>query len=301
MYMYPLSFQEFLRALGKDTLYSSLETASPGRPLSDTAHQELLSLFKVFLVVGGMPEAVSRFVETGSMLQSRWAHEEILTTLYDDFGKYAGDGVSPEMLNLILRFILSRTGMQISYNKNSIPGLDSKTIAKGLEILNNASLIKMVYSSSCSSLPISSSVNPKRMKALFIDTGLYLSAAGLDVSSLTLETDFNKLNIGNVCELAAGLELIKAMPRRQAPGLYFWTRDSDSSNRGTAEVDYVMQCASSIVPVEVKARTQGGMKSLWAFLDKGVSDHGVRASLENFGQMDRLEIYPIYGIGKVLR
>lgn len=144
-----------------------------------------------------------------------------MTTLYDDFGKYAGDGVSPEMLNLILRFILSRTGMQISYNKNSIPGLDSKTIAKGLEILNNASLIKMVYSSSCSSLPIAASVNPKRMKALFVDTGLYLSAAGLDVSSLTLETDFTKLNIGNVCELAAGLELIKAMPRRQAPGLYF--------------------------------------------------------------------------------
>ena len=81
-------------------------------------------------------------------------------------------------------------------------------------------------------------MNLKRMKLLSADTGLYLNAAGLDVSEFTIETDSRRLNIGNVCELSAGLEIIKAMNPHSRPELFFWTRDGDGTNRGTAEVDY---------------------------------------------------------------
>ena len=113
--------------------------------------------------------------------------------------------------------------------------------------------------------------------------------------------DFKKLNIGNVCELSVGLELINALDAHVKPEIFFWTRDSDASNRGTAEVDFVIQKGSAIVPIEVKARTQGGMKSLWAFLEKNSSDYGVRCSLENFSKMDRVVIYPIYAAGNLLK
>lgn len=300
LYMKPLSFMEFLSAQDDTVLRKSLEKASPFSPLTETAHEKLLALYKVFLVVGGMPEAVSRFSETRSILQARRVQQDILDTLYDDFGKYSREGIEPEILQLILRFVLSRVGEQISYNKNSIQGIDSKTISRGIEILVNAGLIHTVYASSCSSLPISSSINLKRMKPFFVDTGLYLNAAGLDVSEFTIETDFKSLNIGNVCELSAGLELIKAFDSNIKPELFYWTRDGDGANRGTAEVDYVIQKGSSIIPVEVKARTQGGMKSLWMFLEKGTSDYGIRTSLENFSAMDRLRIYPLYAIGKAI-
>ena len=300
LYMMPLSFAEFLAAIGEDILIQSLVKASLDTPLSEVAHQKLLSLYKVFIVVGGMPEAVLRYAETKSILQARSVHQDIMSTLYDDFGKYEDAGISPEILRSILRFVLSRIGSQISYNKHTIPGLDSKTISKGLEILSNAWLVPIVYASSCSSLPIASSINMKRMKPLFIDTGLYLHAAGLDVSEFAIETEFQKLNIGNVCELSVGLELLKAMDSHVHPELYFWTRDADGSNRGTAEVDYVIQKGSSIIPIEVKARTQGGMKSLWAFLEKGTSAYGIRTSLENFAEMDKIQIYPLYAICKAL-
>ena len=299
LYMKPFSFAEFLEALGESILLSSLRKASPSSPLSDIAHEKLLKLYKIFLVVGGMPEAVLRYVETKSILQARLAQEDIISALLDDFGKYSKEMV-PEILRLIWGFAISRMGEQISYNKNTIPGLDSKTIAKGLEILSRAGLIYTVYASACASLPISSSVNLKRRKLLCADTGLYLSASGLDVSQLTLETDFSRLNIGNLCELSAGLELIKAMDVHFRPELFFWTRDSDGSNRGTAEVDYVVQNGKDIIPVEVKARVQGGMKSLWAFLEKSCAEYGIRASLENFGIMDRIQIYPLYAIGKAV-
>lgn len=301
LYMKPLSFREFLRALGETRLIATLDFASPEKPVSEVAHEQLLSLYKIYIVVGGMPEAVSRYAATRSILQARYVLQDIMDALYDDFNKYEDEGVAADILRIILRFVLSRVCSQVSFSKNTIPGLDAKIIQKGLGILADAGLIKIVYSSNCSSLPIASGINLKRMKLLFADTGLYLSASGLDVSQFTLETDFKKLNIGNVCELSVGLELINALDAHVKPEIFFWTRDSDASNRGTAEVDFVIQKGSAIVPIEVKARTQGGMKSLWAFLEKKSSDYGVRCSLENFSKMDRVVVYPLYAAGNLLK
>lgn len=301
LYMKPLSFREFLRALGETRLIATLDSASPEKPVSEVAHEQLLSLYKIYIVVGGMPEAVSRYAATRSILQARYVLQDIMDALYDDFNKYEDEGVAADILRIILRFVLSRVCSQVSFSKNTIPGLDAKIIQKGLGILAEAGLVKIVYSSNCSSFPIASGINLKRMKLLFADTGLYLSASGLDVSQFTLEIDFKKLNIGNVCELSVGLELINALDAHVKPVIFFWTRDSDASNRGTAEVDFVIQKGSAIVPIEVKARTQGGMKSLWAFLEKNSSDYGVRCSLENFSKMDRVVVYPIYAAGNLLK
>ncbi len=93
---------------------------------------------------------------------------------------------------------------------------------------------------------------------------------------------------------------MKALPSYIKPELYFWTRDADKTNRGIAEIDYVIQRGAAIVPVEVKARVQGGMKSLWAFLEKHPDSYGIRTSLENFGTMDRLLIYPLYAISRII-
>ena len=117
LYMKPMSFREFLGALGESVLISSLDNASPGEPVSDIAHERLLSLYKIYIIVGGMPEAVLRYAETKSILQARSVHQDIMSTLYDDFGKYEDAGISPEILRSILRFVLSRIGSQISYNK----------------------------------------------------------------------------------------------------------------------------------------------------------------------------------------
>ena len=89
-----------------------------------------------------------------------------------------------------------------------------------MALKDDAGLVKIVYSSNCSSLPIASGINFKRMKLLFADTGLYLSASGLDVSQFALETDFKELNIGNVCELSVGLELVNALDDHVKPEIF---------------------------------------------------------------------------------
>lgn len=222
-----------------------------------------------------------------------------MDALYDDFNKYEDEGVAADILRVILRFVLIRVCSQASFSKNTIPGLDAKIIQKGLGILADAGLVKIVYSSNCSSLPIASGINFKRMKLLFADTGLYLSASGLDVSQFALETDFKELNIGNVCELSVGLELINALDAHVKPEIFFL--DKGFRCFESAKVDFVIQKGSAIVPIEVKARTQGGMKSLWAFLEKKSSDYVVRCSLESFSKMDRVVVYPLYAAGNLLK
>jgi len=94
------------------------------------------------------------------------------------------------------------------------------------------------------------------------------------------------------------LELIKSASCYQPQELYYWHRKAKSSN---AEVDYLIQKGSKIVPVEVKSGKKGSMQSLFLFLESKKIGTGVRTSLENFGTMERVEIYPLYAICSLTR
>jgi predicted AAA+ superfamily ATPase len=128
---------------------------------------------------------------------------------------------------------------------------------------------------------------------LIFDTGIYQRILGLDIASLLLKDDVEIVNKGNIAELFVGLEIIKSGDSYQRFALHYWHRESKSSQ---AEVDYVLQNQTSIVPLEVKAGTKGAMQSMYLFMDEKKSKWGVRTSLENFGEFDQVKVIPLYAI-----
>jgi predicted AAA+ superfamily ATPase len=162
-----------------------------------------------------------------------------------------------------------------------------------VDLLEMAGLIYKVTHSSCNGLPIGAEANPKKVKLLIFDTGIYQRILGLDIASLLLKGDVEIVNKGNIAELFVGLEMIKSGDSYQRSALHYWHRESKSSQ---AEVDYVVQNQTSIVPVEVKAGTKGAMQSMYLFMDEKKSKWGVRTSLENFGEFDQVKVIPLYAI-----
>jgi predicted AAA+ superfamily ATPase len=132
---------------------------------------------------------------------------------------------------------------------------------------------------------------------LLFDTGIYQRIVGLDIGILLLEDDVKVINRGNIAELFVGLELIKNTSCYEKTDLYYWQREAKNSQ---AEIDYIIQQGEEIIPIEVKAGTKGSMQSMYLFLNEKKKEKGIRISLENFGRVNEIDIYPLYGIGNLL-
>ena len=299
IFMYPLSFSEFLHFTGDDMLLDAISEGSPEQPLEDVVHNKALSLFKDFTITGGFPSAVNEYISEQSFLASQNIVNNLTISFQDDFRKYRKK-IPQHMLSEVFAFAVSRAGKEIRKGSNALP-YKWNIISEALYILDRISLLHTIYASDCSAIPLGADSPKTLFKLLPCDTALYLSAAGLDASSLITETDFNKLSIRGLMEIAAGLEIIKAAVPDKYPELFYWKRMMSGDNHGTSEVDYVIQKNTSLMPIEVKGRTQGGMKSMWMYLDKGKSDYGIRTSFENFSQYDRIKVIPIYALGTFIR
>ena len=298
LFMYPLSFTEFLRFSGENMLINAIEEGKTGNAIAEPVHQKALSLFRDFVLTGGFPDAVNAYLAENSFLASQKVLAGLQTSFQDDFSKYRKK-IPQSMLSEVFSFAIARTGKEIKKGSNALP-YKWNIVSEALYILEHISLIHPVYATDCSQLPVGAGSDKTLFKLLPCDTALYLTAAGLEISSFITETDFRKLNIGGLIELAAGLEIIKAGKPSKRPELFYWKRRLSGDNHGTSEVDYVIQRNTALIPVEVKGRIQGGMKSMWTYLEKGFSDYGIRVSFENFSEYDRIKVIPVYALGTVL-
>ena len=138
------------------------------------------------------------------------------------------------------------------------------------------------------------------------DTGLFLHTLGLR-SEILPAADFSAINRGSLAEIFTGLELIKASSCYTQQQLFCWHRSVGPNSpdgtkfRGNAQVDFLVQKGSSIIPIEVKSGTQGSMQSLRLFMKEKHVERGIRTSLENFGRYGNIDVYPLYAIGNVVR
>ena len=156
-----------------------------------------------------------------------------------------------------------------------------------------AGLVNFVTHSAANGIPLGAEVNPKKRKVLLFDTGIYQRILKLDIGQLLTLDNLSVINKGNIAELSVGLELIKNQSPYERTNLYYWQREAKNSQ---AEVDYVIQQGETILPLEVKAGTKGAMQSMFLFLEEKNKQKGIRISLENFGEMDKIDIYPLYGV-----
>jgi len=291
MYMYPFSFEEFLYAMERNILLEKLKAATPENPLSEEIHLKLKELFLRFVVIGGMPEVVAKYVSDGSLLECQNKLDELTDTLYNDFAKYK-QRVPATRLEEVFSAIIAQTGQKFIYTKVATSA-NSMQIKESVELLKMAGLVYAATHSTANGLPLGAETNPRYQKLMILDTGIYQRFLRLDLTNLLLNEKIEQINKGALAEMFVGTELIKSQNNRLPAELYYWQREKGGS---TAEVDYVIQQEQNIVPIEVKAGTKGTMQSMFLFLKEKKQPYGIRCSMENFGRFQNIKIYPLYAL-----
>jgi len=255
LYCYPLTFAEYLDATG----HSDAAQTILKRPykLSDAIHTFLCDELRRYFFVGGMPESVKAFAETGSMKASFEVQVEIVETFRLDFSKYSPTS-DKHCLNGVFTAVAKNVSQQTKYS-HLAEGYSNPTIKKAYDLLNLAGVLRKVSSIDPSGLPLGASASSRTFKTVLLDAGLmrYLTGMPVDVEYST--PDLLSIYRGAVAEQFVGQELSVS----QNGNLYYWARHAKSS---TAEVDFCVTANSNIIPVEVKSGPSGKLKSMHLFL-----------------------------------
>ena len=296
LFMYPLTFDEFLRAQGEDILVTAIGEASKEKPLPESVHKKTLDLLSVFMAVGGMPESVATYCETKQITACHAVLDDILVSLYGDFSKYH-TRMDVSRIRSVFASVIRQTGGKFVFAHAS-EGANSAQVRDCLALLALAGLVFPVTHTSAQGLPLAAETNPKFQKYLIFDTGIYLRFLRTDLASIVGPAGVEVMNRGALAELLAGLELIKAFEPSYPAELYYWQREKRGAQ---AEVDYVAQKGGDIVAIEVKSGVKGSMRSLDVFLLEHPHAKGMRTSAENFGRVGIVDITPIYALRQLWR
>lgn len=289
-YMYPFSFLEYLVAIGHRLIAKEILDHPIGTPMEPAIHTKILDLVGEYLSIGGMPEAVARWVQTKDLASALNVLQQIAATYRQDFEKYARKA-QVQYLEQLFRQIPHLISKEFSYRE--IHGeYRKRELAPALELLERANIIHSIRHSSGQGIPIGAEVDFETFKVIYLDIGLCQAILGSDVSVWFLRPLEGFENRGEIAEGFIGQELIcYASPDSKAE-LYFWKRKEKNS---AAEVDYLIQRGEKIIPIEVKSGHGNTLRSLHMFLDthpKSIS--GIRFSALNYSLMNKLDSRPLY-------
>lgn len=296
MFVYPLSFEEYLTGIGEQLLIDAKRKATAENPLADPIHKKLLSHVKRFLVLGGMPEVLSSYVKNGNLIKCGQILDDLIISFKADFAKYK-DHIPFLRISEVFDSVVQQSGGKFVYAKAATAS-NHKQIKEALDLLIMAGLVIPVTHTAANGLPLGAEANVKNRKMLLLDTGIFQRLLGLNIADILVEEDFDTINKGAIAEQYAGLEILKSSSCYKQESLYYWHREAKSSN---AEVDYIVQKGQQIVPVEIKSGKSGSMQSLRLFMQEKGSALGVRFSLENHSKYENILSLPLYAINDFVR
>ena len=281
LHLGPMTFGEFLDATGNERWNGFLSAFGCRDQVPDSAHETLSRLFRTFMALGGMPEAVDSYARTNSLLEADRIKETILGTLRDDFAKYGRRGNHERMLMVFNRLpaLVGQKFKHVNVSREE----SAREIGRCLHLLELARLIYRVMRSACSGLPLGANTRDDAFKVLFLDVGLLLRACGLGAGAMEREPDLMLVNAGAVVEQVIGQHLLYARPCWETPELYYWAREKPTS---AAEVDYVIVKDGQIVPVEVKAGKTGTLRSLRQFVAEKKTELALRFNTDKPSLLD---------------
>jgi len=295
LYLEPMSFSEYLDATGKQNLRQFLSEVKLTDSIDDVIHKKLLELLRIYLIVGGMPAALKEYLSSNDLMNCQRIQTGLLQTYRSDFGKYAKIS-QHKYLQKVFDTAPRLVGQRVKYS-NIDADTRSRDLKNALNLLALAGIIKPIYLTKASGLPLGAQINEQKFKLNFLDIGLMQSSCGLQ-GRLSVEEDFMQINSGAVAEQFVGQELAVYSDKHQQFCLYFWAREKKGS---MAEVDYAINIDSNIIPIEVKSGKEGKLKSLRIFIEEKKSRFGIRLSQDKLSYYDKIFSVPLYMIEQIPR
>jgi len=295
LYMQPLSFGEFLDAMGENKIRQFIKEYRIDKPLNRAIHEHLISLVKKYTVLGGMPAVLAEYLSSGNLNKCQQIQTVIIQTYRDDFGKYASK-VKHKYLQKIFYAIPKLVGNKFKYS-NVDTQTQSRDLKEALELLEQAGIAYRVKRTSGEGLPLEANVKERHFKVIFLDIGLMQNICGINIETLFAE-DLMEVNAGAVAEQFVGQEILAYQDKFQDASLYYWAREARNSS---AEVDYLITCGSLVIPVEVKHGKTGSLRSMHLYLEKYKSLKGVRISSLPFSGSLPIISVPFYAIESLIQ
>lgn len=273
LYIYPMTFGEFLKAKGEDQLLSVYDSV----PYKDFAFAKLLKIFHEYALIGGMPEVVSRYIENKDIVSLKTTFESLMTSYIEDSEKYAKNDSMRNILRHCLETVSSEAGHRIKFHGFGKSNYGSREAGEALRIIEKAMLIYLLYPSTTTGIPVMYDYK-KSPKLQFIDTGLLCYFTGLQPNFFTYR-DLCSFYQGIVAEHVVRQEIIARDPYSNAK-ISFWVREKKQAN---AEVDIVLQHKNYVIPVEVKSGPTGTLRSLHQFINNSPHRYAVRLYAGEYG------------------
>ena len=287
--LYPLSFSEFLMATGNERFAELLKKQD--YEMITSFKQTYIDALKYYYFVGGMPEAVQSFAESKDFNEVRAIQKRILAAYEQDFSKHAPNEIVPK-IRMLWNSIPSQLARE---NKKFIYGLvreggRAREYETAIMWLSDCGLVHKVSRVNAAGIPLKAYEDLKAFKLFIVDVGLLGCMTGLRQRTLLDGDDLfvefkGALTEQYVCQQLKTIEDL---------GVYYYTND-----RGSCEIDFVVDTGEQIVPIEVKAETNLRAKSLKTYRDRFEPELSVRTSMADYKKEDWLLNLPLYAIENI--
>ena len=283
--LYPMDMEEFMIAVGEDELVEQIKKCfETNRPMPSALHDAAMQLYRQYLVVGGMPECVMQFVQTGDYILIRHTQDTILTSYLNDMGKYNN-------LNEIKKTRLAYDNITVQLSKKNTR-FQYKLIKKGgrasefenaIEWLCLSGIVSQVYRVEQIKKPLENYRDIDAFKIYVSDLGLLCAKKDLAANDiLYMVEELNDFK-GGMTENYVNVQLAI-----NGYNTYYW-----ESERG-AEIDFVIQRDGQLIPIEVKSADNTRAKSLKVYMDTYKPAYAIKLSAKNFAFEDNKKVVPLY-------
>ena len=284
--LYPLSFTEFMRAMGRELFVELLEKQD--FVMATTFKQEFIDLLKHYYYVGGMPEVVRNFAADKDFGEVREIQQRILDSYEQDFSKHAPNEIVPR-----IRMLWNSIPAQLTKeNKKFVYGIiKDGSRAKDYELalmwLSDCGLVHKVHRVTAPHIPLKAYEDLKAFKLFVLDVGLLSCMVRLNQKVLLSGNELFIEFKGALTEQYV-LQQLKTLKNLAA---YYWTND-----RGSAEMDFLVDNGTDVIPIEVKAETNLKAKSLKTYCEKFKPNKAIRTSMSDYRQEEWLLNLPLWAV-----
>lgn len=294
LYLYPMSFIEFLAALNQHLAIKEIIDHDPQTPMPDVIHEKFFHLLGQYLAIGGMPQAVACWQQLTNLQTCASIPQTLCAAYQYDFVKY-GKSHQIKYLDLLFSRIPYQLGKKFKYSE--IGEFRKRELEPCLDLLATAGIIHRVMHSSGQGIPLGAQADPQTFKIILLDVGLTQFMLDLKPGSWLLNPLDEFVNKGMLVESFVGQELLAYEHPAKKGSLHYWKQEKPTSN---AEIDYLIQINNAIIPIKAKSGTGRTLKSMHLFLQQHPnSPYGIRTSTNNYSVHEVIHSYPLYALAGI--